>query len=596
MPISEKIKYLKYRLSRVSTYELLLAIKRKNVNFGNSPEEIAANSNPLIKTVLFAPEKQWCYLIALLMSTNAKNTKPQKNGFLEKFEEKIARITNTYLSDFFGVCSADEFKKQNVENRIKAQICIEAFDAYYFQAPLRSIEQTRKLIIDLYGKYQDEFEKIRGLSFDTLFNFFEFISKKEQESFENPLSSLEDTFCFYEKVIYGINNDSNNEFSYNVFESGDLPDDKKSILKKKIHDTFDLMKKTFIVTVDEIKNAFPDDYKTLINLFCLERSERDFLYFDEKNPFLEKPLCFIDKEKIFIMGNHYLMNGIYNLISSTLENNLDKIREKVLKNKSDQVENRFCDCFFKIFGSKCKIHRNVCEKEKDKEHDILVEIDDFIIIAEVKSGKFKAPFRDKEKGFERIKRDFNNNGIGYAYTQAIKLKKHLDKNEEIILYEDMKNPFKIKASGKQILICLFSLEQYGALTINLNGFLKKEENDPFPWVCNLCDFETIVELCEYLKTDYKKFLEYLCFRVRAHKNILACDEIDIIEPFLLNKDFPKDNNDCLIFEANYNNYVTKIFYEKLGVPYKYNGTTIKKYDDKKGTENLNAFLKNQILK
>lgn len=50
------------------------------------------------------------------------------------------------------------------------------------------------------------------------------------------------------------------------------------------------------------------------------------------------------------------------------------------------------NCFKSIYGEEAKYHVSVCEERGTKEHDILVEYNDYILIAEVKASKVREPF------------------------------------------------------------------------------------------------------------------------------------------------------------------------------------------------------------
>lgn len=592
MSVYTEIESLKSQLSRMYVQDILLNIKLKSIVVGNNGKEIADNADHSKKTKLLAPQKQWCYLVGLLMSTDEKNAKNQSDDCLDKLELKIDKITKTYFFDFLGVKSFDELKEVNDEDLRKAYVCSMAFDAYFFESPLRSTEQTKKLIYSLYGKYENEFERITGVSFDSLFTFYNYIAKKDNQSWNDFFNAIADHHKYQKEKIGSLQVLNPDLSTSDAIKILDRNGDVAKTLELKAKKAISLLKNVSIITTREINAAFPNNSDRLINLFCLSRQKRPYMFFDEPNPFLEKPLCYTDENEIFILGEHYLMNAIFSLISSTLENpSLDKY-EKIMKNKTENTEVLFKECFLKMFGKNCTIHSHVCEKKKSDEHDLLIEVADHLIIAEVKATRFKPPFRDREKGFQRIKRDFENNGIGRAYAQALKLKKIIETNNTCTLYENMSDPLTVKRPNKDIYICVLTLEQYGGLSINLDGLLDKDEKDPYPWVCDWADFDTINEFCEYRHEKYTKFLDYLAFRIERHADIVSSDEIDVMEAFYLNSKTRKiDNNKKIFIEPSHNNYVDKIFYEKHGLPYEYRGTVLSSYSEEDAAYRFNSFFK-----
>lgn len=108
----------------------------------------------------------------------------------------------------------------------------------------------------------------------------------------------------------------------------------------------------------------------------------------------------------------------------------------IKKSKADIVEDLFIKLLKKIFGEEAKYHTSVCEERGTKEHDILIEFKDYILIAEVKASKVREPFFNPEKGYKRVHDHFNSDsGIGGAYEQAIILKKFIETKNDIILFE-----------------------------------------------------------------------------------------------------------------------------------------------------------------
>ena len=92
-------------------------------------------------------------------------------------------------------------------------------------------------------------------------------------------------------------------------------------------------------------------------------------------------------------------------------------------NKSWKVGDLFAELEMCI-RDRAIYHTNVCEERGTKEHDLLIEFHDYILIAEVKASKVREPFFNPQKAYTRITDHFHSDsGIGGAYAQAITLKK-----------------------------------------------------------------------------------------------------------------------------------------------------------------------------
>lgn len=308
----------------------------------------------------------------------------------------------------------------------------------------------------------------------------------------------------------------------------------------------------------------------LIEVFSLQREERDFSYYNGKNPFVRQPLCKLDDERLFVVHPQFLLNAICNYVVEILENPRNTFAEKCKKTKADIVETLFLECLKNILGNNSKYHTSVCEEKGTKEHDILIEIGDYILIAEVKASKIREPFFNPDKAYTRIYDHFHSDsGIGGAYKQAIILKKLLEKQDTVTLFEDKTHPFTIDdISHKKVLPIVLTLNQFVGLAVNTSLILEKDDEQPYPWVCNLHDLENIVEINRYLGKSPREFVEYIAWRIQHHENIISSDELDVLDGYYLDagvKTADEDTN--IFFPPNGPSLIDKIYFEKKGLPY-----------------------------
>lgn len=234
----------------------------------------------------------------------------------------------------------------------------------------------------------------------------------------------------------------------------------------------------------------------------------------------------------------------------------------------------FLNCMKDIFGGKAKYHTCVCEERGTKEHDILIEFDKYILIAEVKASKVREPLFNPEKAYIRVKDHFNSDtGIGGAYKQAILLKKFIENGNTVELYENKTEKFLIQEiRSKTIIPIVLTLNQFGGLAVNTSLLLEREDNQPYPWVCNWHDFENIIEIFKYLKKSCCDLVEYIVWRIETHSNILSSDELDVLDGYLLDKKVKDEARKKNVFFApNGPSLIDKIYYEKNGIPYHHPG-------------------------
>ena len=123
---------------------------------------------------------------------------------------------------------------------------------------------------------------------------------------------------------------------------------------------------------------------TLLSLLSgLASPSKGIIYYNGKNPFAAHPLCWLeDEQSLFIVHPQFVLNSAYNFITETLEKPENEFADKYKKVKAEIVERLFLKVLTDIFGEQAKYHTSVCEERGTKEHDILIEFDDYILIVE----------------------------------------------------------------------------------------------------------------------------------------------------------------------------------------------------------------------
>ncbi|MFN4151210.1 MAG: hypothetical protein ACK4IX_09725, partial [Candidatus Sericytochromatia bacterium] len=202
----------------------------------------------------------------------------------------------------------------------------------------------------------------------------------------------------------------------------------------------------------------------------------------------------------------------------------------------------------------------ICEtKDLNYEHDGLIIYKDKAFIIEVKSGKFREPLRDIDKSFNRIKDDFKReNSIQKAYIQALRLKKIIESKKEFNLFSKKNGVIRVDASNinETFIICI-TAERQGILSVNLSLLLEKDENEPYPWSCNIDTLEQLIDFCIFKGLTIDSFISYLRERSIFHEKFLTSDELEIFSYFFLNKTLKElvKGKDLITFDPS----ITEIF-------------------------------------
>lgn len=452
--MEEKIKKLKEKLNYIGTRDLLGMIGIHFITFADNAEDVAEQADIFNKTKLMSPQKQYMYLAGLLMSTEDKSDGSiMKSEIFDELESDVQEITQEYIRTFLNI----DYKAEP-NNAKRNLVSMEAFTSYFDTGILRYPEQTIELIRELYTDFDLHLEEMTGLVLEDFISFYQLIC----DTFEETMNASKYTVESIKKQLNSFNPfavDIEKEYErFLAFAQGAA-----SINLQNTMDNLNTIKSASVMEMFGKKKG-----EKLLDIFGLYRAETDFLYYNGKNPFAEKPLCWIDKETLFIVHPQFLLNAIYNYITDTLENPKNPFADKYKKSKADIVENLFIKLLEKIFGEEAKYHTSVCEERGTKEHDILIEFKDYILIAEVKASKVREPFFNPEKGYKRVRDHFkSDSGIGGAYEQAIILKKFMEVKNDAILFENKNKKFVVEnISKKKILPIVLTLNQFGGLAVN----------------------------------------------------------------------------------------------------------------------------------
>lgn len=557
--MDEQIKGLKAKLQKFNTKELLGIIGLHFITFGNTAEDISQEADIFNKTKLVSPQKQYLYLAGLLMSTEdlSSNAKDNDSARYDEIEDDIQDITSKYSKNFLNINIGDSLEEQ--EELKKNLVSLDAFTSYFDTGILRYDEQTLSLMKKLYTPFDAYLEELTSLTIDDYIQFYQLVSESFRESLDAPKKPMQQIVDFLDS----LNPDAPDiELQYQrmlEFAQGGIGND-----LQKSGDNL------FTISTAAIYNKFGKKKgQILIDTFSLERRERPFLYYNSQNPFVEQPLCWVDKEQtLFIVHPQFVLNAIFNYVTEILENPKNTFSEKYKRTKANIVENLFVDGLKELLGGKAQFYTNVCEEPGTKEHDILVEFGNYIIVAEVKASKVREPFFNPEKAFVRIRDHFySDSGIGGAYKQAIHLKKLLEKGDTITLYEN-KSPFSMhNLLKKTILPVVFTLNQFGGIAVNTSLLIEPEDGQPYPWVCNLHDLQNVAEINRYLKKTPQDFIDYIIWRNLHHCGILSSDELDVIEGYYLEPRIKNAKDENIFFLPNGPSLIDKIYFEKHNIAY-----------------------------
>ncbi|MBQ9458255.1 MAG: hypothetical protein IJU64_07140 [Bacilli bacterium] len=558
--IEEKIGKIKEKLSNIDTIALLMHAHRLFIPTGNSPEELTDSFKTQKKTKLKSPMMQYKYLIGLLLSTDYKggdsNLGKLSKRTINNLEYGIERITNEYQKIF--LIAASNNIESSKETKDKLLAAFQDFSDYFYNSSLKYPEQEEFLIKRIYGSFDDKVDEKFSLVAQDFLDFYHFVNSQLEKSFADADDTIKMIFdTFKEKSSFESQKELDDFINKNI--------DRSRISKA--------ISNLCCIRASNLEAKFgTEKAKALLDLFAIKRERRDFTYFNSDNPFSKKPLVFIDEDRIFVTYPSWILDSIYELLDETFKND-----NKISKHKGVVAEDLSAELLVKILGSEAIVHRNVCEKPGTDEHDLLIEYKNYILISETKASKHREPLFNPDKAIKRFyDHFFSDSGIGYAYYQAIKLKKYIESNNKTTLFESKAKKFVIEdIDKKQVIPIVLTLERFGSIAANPSTLIKEEKGQPLPWVSDIADLGCISEIFEYLGKNGDDFIGYLQCRISKQKQIFVNDELEILEYYFEGELNNLNPSIVYFFEPKQLSLMDYIYFTKMGIPYIYNSPLVK---------------------
>jgi hypothetical protein len=211
----------------------------------------------------------------------------------------------------------------------------------------------------------------------------------------------------------------------------------------------------------------------------------------------------------------------------------DLIRDAVYEPKYTEVrgkylEKKVCSLLGTVFGA-FNFYTNLHFTDHNKEEgeiDLLFEFDNKLILVECKSKSLTLPAR--QGNLSQISKDFSD-AVQRAYDQNKKAINYINQCNKAEFYgKDGKKLIIEREKIGEIYSIITTANTFATLTTDLSVLLKKDPNDPYPWVVCLRDLEVIIE---YLYDPYM-FIHFLRRRLILHGRVISPDEMDYVGCYL----------------------------------------------------------------
>lgn len=522
-------------------------------------------------TGLTSPYRQYSYLIYLLLSRESDGdvewTEEIKNNIYKRLEE----VTYEYALNFFPK-DLTELEEWSEEKKNQYQVVMPFFLDYFNTSDLRYEEQIIKKILGLFSRYNNDIKLEYLNTVEELIEIYKEIISILQSQLDN---AVQDTHELNKIIVKGIK----------MLENGSSIDEIQEYSQESLTAFDNSTKDMFKIEIENLEHKFGTErVKGFLNHFSIYIEPRDFTYYTEKNDFLYKPI-------IYNSDNFYFIIPIYKQLISAIEMGLydfcnKKYGGKFTRNRDRFAEERVYDSLSKICSHNAKIFTSVFEtSDSTNEHDLIVIDGNNCFICEVKARQVREPFRDVNKAYTRIRRDFfSDSGIQHAYQQANKLKKLILSQENTVLYDKTGNTIiTIERKNINDIFCLcITDDNFSILASNLTLLLEKEKNEPYPLVTSIDNLELIISGFQFFGLGQKEFIKYIKQRDYYHEKFHSADELGIAGLFLNNNGLDKIKGIeivDMIFVSNADSDIfDKIYYKELGYDVEVNRAPTNSYE------------------
>lgn len=506
--------------------------------------ELGSKKDSPLYTHLQSPMRQVLYLIDVYYSIDMRE---ESAGMDDERWERIAILLDEIeMTYFVNIGFPNDGDLYHDERDAKIEVSLPTFMSYFSNAVLSYEEQTLDRIIR-YLKPYDEYVKSRcGFRVDEALKFILHVRALNNRKLNNIHQPLADNFHFY-----SAHPEEWRKLT-RKFEERGIDDPRDWWYQPELSGILDcLTTNPGEITVHEAKDLTNVDITAeslchILKFFSYDKDSQKgkLVYYAGKHHSESNPLIPMGG-KYACSGSKFLFEALYFRLDDMLMK--DEPTKKYKQNKDFAFEKKVAEVFRRFFPEKAKIFVNY-SLDGIAENDLLVITGTTCIIVEIKDCKFREPFRDPIKAYDRIKRDYQN-AVQLGYDQCRRVEKALLAGKDVdILDADDKKKVLYHLKGENI-SDIWSIVvtdfKYGAIQTNLGNLLKKDEEALYPWSVCIDDLEAFFLL---MKKTLKgiapsRFVEFLDYRERLQEHIVCDDELEICGWFLNDREQFKEYAD-----------------------------------------------------
>lgn len=459
-------------------------------------------------------ENQFCieFLYGLISCINKKDFKDKI------FEEEIIHEIMNKCKELF------ELKEQAmVSIMIHKEISNDNHD-YIFNDLIR---------LDISGKRYDIFEKSHHKnSLKTVFKYAKEKYSIDEQCLLDGIEKLKTSAIFgldkaiekFEKII----NDNSIENINNVSE------ELKREAQDAISEIFEL-ENFNVLKITNWPTNFIDIFSTGIGKEKIKNFDNlDFLKVIKiQNIINTKPIIKIE-DNYYCIRMPRLLDNFDKILLKQLYKDYEEKKQEIIKSFSQNIENYTKDIFFKIFGENAKYYQNNFYKKNNNsvENDLLIELDNYLFIVEIKSGNFTP-----DLAYENIDSHVETltNLVSKAGTQITEFENELLSKENLKIYDSNKKRAKLKTTlyknkYKDIYKFVITFEGFNEIAARAEkiGIINLNKNII---VCSIDDLEVYGDFFENQPINFTNYIKNRTIATQ-NKLINLNDELDHLGLYL----------------------------------------------------------------
>ncbi|HRG67310.1 MAG TPA: hypothetical protein PLS73_00605 [Saprospiraceae bacterium] len=290
-----------------------------------------------------------------------------------------------------------------------------------------------------------------------------------------------------------------------------------------------------ITIVDEIIS------KAFVKAFCLNPGtvNKTFNQIGQYNKFASHPIIKLSENNYFLPIFFTLTESIYESPFYWMFNT--EYKDMASRNRGQATEDIAFALLFPVFGD--GLHRNIRIKKGKAQNktdiDILAVKGNKAIVFQAKSKRLTELARQGDT--EKLKKDFKN-AIQDAYVQGLICRDAI-LNKSNKLFDKEGNEIKLDESIDEIYIVCLTADNYPALLNQVDTYLERKHEDPFPIAMSVFDLDFVT----FYLSNPIEFLYYIRQRTVFSGYFKASSETAFLGFHLNQKLWPNpDNNMALI--------------------------------------------------